>query len=233
MINKESSGGIIPPDVYNSFLEAVNITLFNQKVGEARKMSSDKRMPFDETISVFKSLQEFRYIQHPSFTAGSAALPPAFAYWIKMSTFYNNQQREISILNDDEFSLRRTSLLAPKITEYPIGRLYNGNVYVLPTDIATAELIYLTQPQQPVFDYYLDSLGNVYPLSAGQRYTLTSGQVSSTGQTSGSVTSLTVELQWNPMYHMEFFDAVLLKVSARLQEQLQAQIAKDSETKGM
>ena len=60
MMNKDSSGGTLSPLRYNILLEAINNSLFNQKVGEARKLADDQKTPFDEAIFLFKSLREFR-----------------------------------------------------------------------------------------------------------------------------------------------------------------------------
>jgi hypothetical protein len=229
IINKESSGGVLTPIQYNTLLNSVNIELFNDKLGEFQKYLL--QVPkIEEAILVFKGLQEFRLVGTVNFSSGIASIPSNFAFWIKMITTYNNQQREISILSDNEFAQRRTNLLAPKITEYPIGRVVGGQIQVLPNNILSAEFVYFSQPSTPFYDYYIDAYGNPVSLNAtNSPHALLSGETGSSGQTSGSVSSQTVELAWNIDYHMEFFNAILKKVGINIANQAVEMIAKDAE----
>jgi hypothetical protein len=233
MVNKESSGGEVSPQQFNTLLTVVNNELFNQKVGEAKKYADKQNISFDEAINIFKSLQEFRVTVAAVFAGGSYTLPLNYSYWVNMFTTYNGQLREIKALGDKDFADRRTNLLGPKLTEYPAVKIIGNGAKVLPNNITTTEFTYLSHPTTPIFDYYLDPFGNVVYLPPSSSRTLGTGEVGSAGQTSGAVTSIDVELAWNQDYHMEYFNAMLLKLGINLANQSVTMAVKDAETKAI
>jgi hypothetical protein len=84
----------------------------------------------------------------------------------------------------------------------------------------------MKNPVRPVYDYYIDANFNQIYLAAGATHLLAAGEFGSLGQTSGqTVTSATVELDWNELYVVEFCNEVLSRVGQNLKdEQIKAYI---------
>jgi hypothetical protein len=233
MVNKENSGGNLDPKRFGYVLQAVNIELFNQKVAEAQMYALQNKVPFDETIDSFKILREFRAESTITFTSGTYNLTAltSYSYWVRMLTQYNGFNREVELVTDKELINRRSNLLGKKLQEYPAAKIIGNLIKIYPTDIATAEFTYLNRPATPIFDYYLDANQNMIYFPAGTNHTLATGETGSANQTSGTINSLTVELSWNPDYHMDFFNAVLMKLAANLQNEQMKQVVREVEGK--
>ena len=90
------------------------------------------------------------------------------------------------------------------------------NIY--PNNITSAEFTYLRKPLTPVYDYYIDANANEVYLLTGTSHTLTTDETGSAGQTSGTVTSLTVELDWDELFHVVFCNEVLSRVGINLKD---------------
>lgn len=226
---KENSGGTLTPDQYNIILLASNIDLFNKLVGQAELLSIQSKIPFSEALFSMAHLREFHVLESITFTAGSFALSGlanTFAYWGSLVSLYRGAYRRIELLTDKELADRRTNMVTKQLKDFPGAQVLGDTIKVYPTDIATAEFTYMKVPTTPVYDYYIDANANQVYLTQGQSHTLITGEIGSAGQGSGqTVTSLTVELQWNNLYHVEFCNEVLRKVGINLKDvQLQQYI---------
>jgi hypothetical protein len=152
-----------------------------------------------------------------------------YAYWLSLMTIYGGMTKSIDVITDQELDERRSNSLALDITQYPVAIINNNLINVLPNDITNAEFTYLRKPITPVYDYYIDANLNEIYLPAGSSHTLTSGETGSAGQTSGTtVNSNTVELDWDPIFHIEFCNEVLQRVAPHLKDAQLAQYAAQS-----
>ena len=142
-----------------------------------------------------------------------------------MMTTYNGAYRRIDIVTDTDIANRRSNLLAKPLKEFPAAVINGSTINVYPQDITSAEFTYLKQPNTPVYDYYIDVYKNLVYLPSGATHTLLSGETGSAGQTSGVVTSLTVELEWNELYHITFAGEVLQRVGINLKDEQLMQYA--------
>lgn len=232
---KENSGSTLKPNQYNTIILASNVNLFNKQVTEAQLMSAQSKMPFNETLFNMAALREFQVLENITFTTGNfdiTTLANSFAYWGSMVALHNGSYKKIEILTVKEYAERRTNMVYKQLSDYP-GALFNGNIIkVLPSNIATAEFVYMKNPVKPVYDYYIDAdLNHIY-LTAGATHLLTAGETGSAGQTAGTtVTSLTVEPEWNDLYFVEFCNEVLQKVSINLTSEQLRQYVKEVEGK--
>jgi hypothetical protein len=231
---KENSGSTLKPDQYNTVILASNVNMFNKQVTEAQFISGQSKMPFNETLFNMAALREFQVLEDITFTAGNfdvTTLTHSFAYWGSMITLYGGSNKKIEILTVKEYAERRTNMIYKQLSEYP-GALFNGNIIkVLPSNIATAEFVYMKNPVKPVYDYYIDADLNYVYLAAGATRLLASGETGSAGQTADPVTSLTVEPEWNDLYFVEFCNEVLQKVSINLTSEQLRQYVKEVEGK--
>ena len=220
---KENSGSTLKPDQLNFIFPASNINMFNRKVQEAQLLAIQSKMPFNKTLYEHMALREFHVRENITFTTGSfdmATLVNSYAYWLSMISLYNGAYREIEILTDRDLTIRRTNLMAPQLEDYPAAMILGTLIKVFPLNITTAEFVFMKNPAIPVFDYYFDANFNLIYLAVGATHLLTTGEVGSAGQTAGTtVTSNTVELEWNPLWHVEFCNEVLQKVGIQLKDE--------------
>jgi hypothetical protein len=141
-----------------------------------------------------------------------------YGYWLSLITILNGNTKSIDILTDQELDDRRTNTLSVPLDEYPAAIINNNLINIYPNNITSAEFTYLRKPLTPVYDYYIDANANEVYLAAGTFHTLTTDETGSAGQTSGTVTSLTVELDWDELFHVVFCNEVLSRVGINLKD---------------
>jgi len=226
---KENSGSTLKPDQLNFIFPASNTNMFNRKVQESQVIAIQSKMPFNKALYEHSALREFHVSENITFTTGSfdiTTLTNSYAYWLSMVTLYNGAYREIEILTDKDLADRRTNLMAKQLEDYPAVMILGDTIKVFPTNVATAEFVFMKNPAIPVFDYYYDAALNLVYLAASATHLLAAGETGSAGQTAGTtVTSTTVELDWNELYHVEFCNEVLSRVGVNLKdEQIKAYV---------
>lgn len=218
---KENSGSTLKPDQYNTILLASNINMFNRLVGEAQLLSLQSKMPFSEALFSMAALKEFHKMQSITFTTGNfniTTLDFDYAYWGSLVTLYGGAYRRIELLTDKDLADRRSNMLDRQLKDYPGAIILGNTIKVYPSNITTADFIYMSIPNNPVFDYYIDANLNIVYLTAGATHLLAAGETGSTGQIAGqTVGSLTVELEYNQAFHIDFCNEVLQKVGVNLQ----------------
>lgn len=230
---KENSGSTLKPDQYNIILIASNTNMFNRWVSQAQMLSIQSKVPFSQTLFDMATLRDFHVMETISFTAGEfdlTTLTYTYAYWGSMVSLYEGTYREIEILTDKDMANRRSNLLARQLNEYPGAMILGNTVKVFPSDIDSADFVYMKNPTKPIYDYYIDANFNIVYLANGASHLLTTGETGSAGQTAGTtVTSNTVELEWNELYHIEFCNEVLQKVGIQLKDEQIRQYVREVE----
>ena len=151
-----------------------------------------------------------------------------YAYWLSLVTNYNSKTKSIDIITDQELDERRSNSLSLPLDQYPAAIINNNLINIYPNDITSAEFTYLRKPVTPIYDYYIDTNANEIYLAVGATHTLGTNETGSAGQTSGTVTSLTIELDWDPIFHIEFCNEVLQRVAPHLKDAQIAQYASQS-----
>jgi hypothetical protein len=219
IIAKEQSGNILSPSKFNTLLTVVNLEMYNSKVQEAEMYANQNSIPFTQALFGQKTLKEFHKKQSITFSSGIytlSSLDFTFGYWGALNHIQFNR-RKIELVSDNKLNDMRNNLLYDPIEFYPVATLINNSIYVYPSNITTAEFFYMTIPNSPVYDYYLDQYQNKVYLEAGADHLLTTGETGSAGQVSGqTVGSLTVELEWNELMHTDFCYELIKKLSPHL-----------------
>jgi hypothetical protein len=232
---KENSGSTLKPDQFNTILNASNINMFNRKVQEAQILANSKGIPFNMALYEHAMLREFHVLENITFTAGLfdlTTLSNSYAYFLSMFTLFNGVGRRIDILTDTDLVERRSNLMTKQLEDYPGCVISGNNIKVYPTNISTAEFTFIKNPSTPIFDYYIDANFNMIYLATGATHLLAVGEVGSLGQTQGTtVTSLTAELEWNNLFHIEFCNEILEKVGINLQNEQLKQYVREVEGK--
>lgn len=136
----------------------------------------------------------------------------------------------IDMVTDEEWLFRRIDALTAPSTSYPVAKIAGENLYVLPEDIDRVILYYLKDPSTPFFDYYYDDDYNIQYLSASGSHVLTTGETGRSGEVAGAtVTSSTVELEWEDTDKIKILHRILTKLGVSMDEQLVAQYATSKE----
>jgi hypothetical protein len=135
----------------------------------------------------------------------------------------------IDVVTDEEWMFRRYDELTKPSSTYPIAKITGEYLYVLPEDIDRVLLNYLKQPTDPYFDYYTDANYNIQYLAASASYTLQTSEVYRDGTSSGTVTSATVELEWDDGEKIKILHRILAKMGVSMDEQLVAKYATSKE----
>ena len=229
---KENTGSTLKPTEFNTILESVNVDLFNKLVLDAQLYALQSKMPLSKAIYEFKALRDFRRSSTISFTTGSYALSGLtdYGYWLAMISNYNGSMTKIDIITDDELEERRSNLLSKSLSDYPAAVINNKTIYVYPSNITSADFTYLKIPTKPVYDYYTNQYQIRIYLNPGDSHLLTSGEIGSAGQTSGTtVTSNTVELEYNQLYHIDFAVQILQRVGVNLKDVQLKEYIKEAE----
>ncbi len=226
---KENSGSTLKPEQFNTILLASNINLFNKQVEVAQVLSLQGKVPFSQALFSLAMLREFHTKEVITFTSGVFDLTSlslsTFAYWGSLITLYNGSYKEIEILTDKDLADRRTNMIGRNLKIYPAAQITGNNLTVYPNDIAVAEFVFMKNPLTPIYDYYIDANLNLIYLPEGSSHLLTTGETGSAGQVVGIMVSLSKELEWNSLYHVEFCNEILQKVGINLKdEQLRAYV---------
>jgi hypothetical protein len=135
----------------------------------------------------------------------------------------------IDLVTDEEWMFRRNDELTEPTTSYPIARIADDYIYVVPKEINNIFLYYLKQPDTPYFDYYTDDDYNIQYLAVSSTHVLTTSEVYRDGTASGTVTSISVELEWNDEDKIKILHRILAKMGVSMDEQLVAQYATSKE----
>ena len=133
---------------------------------------------------------------------------------------------EIDRVTDEEWVNRRNDELTKPTATYPIARISADNIYVAPKSIDNIILFYLTTPATPFFDYYFDANLVIQAMDEDDTHVLTTGEVGRSGEAAGAtVTSATVELEWEDIDQIKILHRILAKLGVSMDEQLVAQYA--------
>lgn len=197
--NKEGLGGYIRVEDLNLMLKTQPIVLLREKLGISNDfnylLSASRRQKgqstlLDDQTNLFKKKSTL------SFTAGIATLPTDYFRYDSIRT--STSIEGVEILFGGEVASRLNDPIDAPDTEFPIAEFMENKVYIYPNTIATVDLVYYRYPNYStpaVFDYYVDVYGNVVYLAQGSTHILQAGEIGSAGQTSGTVTSSSVELE--------------------------------------
>ena len=222
VIAKEQSGDILSPAKFNTLLPAVNLNMYNSKVKEAELFALQNGMLLGKALLGSNLLREFHANQTITFSGGHynlTGLSSTFGYFGTLTAIVNNRRVEIEPVTVSEFTERRTNLIHTynAIEDYPIVVLYGSLMDVYPTNITSSDFWYIKLPTDPVYDYYLDQYQNKVYLEVSESHLLTTGETGSAGQIAGqTVNSLTVELEWNAISHLDFCYELIKKCSPNL-----------------
>lgn len=232
--NKENFGGYLNADQFQAQLRIANVVLLKELLGitndynfgaPVSRRQKGQNTILDDATNVFKKKTA------KSFSSGVTTLPTDYFKYdiLRMTT----TGKKIDILSSPEVAQRMSSQIDYPTTDFPIAEIVAKSLYVYPTTITTADLIYYRYPTDPIFDYYVDASGELIYLVNGLTHVLTAGEVDSAGQTSGSTfTSTSVELEWGDSEKIDVAWILIRNMGINLSRQDITQYANKIEIQG-
>ena len=216
ILRKESKGLAVSPDAFTDYLKVENLALFN-----------DYYKVFEQTRIVSDAIKHLKTSSTRTLTIGYVSAPGDYAHLTALHV--GSETTLIDEVTDEEWVFRADDALTVPTEDYPIARLADTNIYVLPNTIDSITVLYLRNPTTPYFDYYTDVNLNIQYLTAGQSYALQASEVYRDGTTVGTMSSLTVELEWQDLDKIKILHRILTKFGVSMDEQLVAQYATSKE----
>lgn len=225
VLNKDKAGNSLSPQEFNVLLEAEIFNFVRDRFQEYR--TAVNQGGGDDTMLSALLIDSLTAQSSPSLSGGYFAAPSDMLYMEGLQGVLSSTIKKVELISRDELNRRFFNLLSKPLIIYPACVVVGSNIYVYPTNMTSLKLSYIKKPTIPVYDYYMNTNYNEVYLAASATHTLVSGEYGSAGQTSGTVTSLTVELDIPEETHLQFANYLLGKVSMRDQNQLLYQAAQN------
>jgi hypothetical protein len=198
LVQKEAVSGYININDFNLLLKQSSTLLLKNKLGISNDYGLlapvSKKQKGVSTISD-DEIKQFKAKTSLSFSSGIASLPANYFKYddLRVSTALE----PVEVLSSGELSKRLSDAIDAPDTDFPAAEIIGSSVYIYPTTITAASLIYYRYTNAPSLSYYVDADGEVVPLAAGVTYMLQSGEIGSGGETAGNnIVSTTLEHEW-------------------------------------
>jgi len=249
--NKEQSGNTLTQGELNDILPKSNLELFKKKIGlpEEYKVSvPTSRIAYEVTQRLTGDVQPFKTLMGDTTTPlmvdanGYAVIPSDYYYvsYIGYNLVTNTascgvgiEEEDVDILTDAQWRARLSNSITAPTKKHPIANFGNGTIRFRPRDLQRVEFAYLRYPTTPYYDYYIDAYDEYIFLPADSTHTLLEGQEGSAGQPVGTtVTSLTVELEWDDVCKLEIINFILDDIGINLREGQLEQYAQVEQVQG-
>ena len=220
--NKDQSGNTMKPSLFNKLLPAACHEFFE-----------DQRKVFEATMEITNAIRHLKVTGYtPSLSIvsgmGRAAFAADYAFGDKAMYYVDggSQHRKIEVLTDSQFNNYRNSPIRTPSTKYPIARFSTTYIEYLPSAITGIFFDYIKYFTNPVLDYYIDANYQIVYFTEGQGdYTLQAGEEGSAGQTAGTVTPLTVDMDWRDEDQLKIGEKVVRAIGINIKEGELAQYA--------
>lgn len=224
LLNKDEFGGEINLTEYNYALKEYNTEFFKKQVQGLYAAEASGALNFD-LIYASKALRPFIKNDTLSITTGVGDLSSLtnYAYLLKAMTTsaYNGEIKQVDLITHMDLFNRITNVLSISLADRPASVIEETNdLRVYPSNITSIQIAYLSLPETPVFDYYIDANDNTVYLIEGSSHALSAGETGSAGQTMVTVNSNTVELKYTDDFHPEFLNGLLGKLGIPSRDQI-------------
>jgi hypothetical protein len=224
--NKEQSGSTFSPQEYNTNLRAINLDWFRNKYGLPEEYMPGRPIPkeaWEITQKITDDLHKFKVAMGingvpPMYVNqyGVASIPSDYVHcssWMYRiitndgNCSYTKDYSAGEVIRDNQIPDRLSDANKMPTKYNPVCVFYSDFIQFYPEDLGSVNFTYLRFPLTPVYDYYIDANYNTIYLPTGTTHTLLAGEVGSAGQTSGVVTSNTVELEIPEDEHIQYQEA--------------------------
>jgi len=223
ILRKSRKGNALDPDTFTRYLQQANLEFFN-----AKKQELGKNYWEDDTFKVLLD-------NHSAYISNYYIdLPSDYFQLLPNTILYNSNK--VDFISLTEYADRITDELTQPTATYPIAYFKEDNVsgnpnsfylYFYPVENDGSNpvtLMYLKEPDEPFFDYYIDANSEVQYLTEGQSaYTLQTDEVYRDGTASGNVTSVSKELDWRDYDKGKIANIILGYLGTQLEDQASVQ----------
>jgi hypothetical protein len=149
----------------------------------------------------------------PTLSTGTFTLPTDYLMINNVWGTFNANYKKIEIVSPEEYAKRLHNHLSKPIAYFPVAYITGTVCRFYPTNITAITCDYISKPTIPVYDYYVDANYNTVYFTGS--HTLAAGEYGSAGQNSGSVTSLSVEMDLPEDLHLKFADYLVSKLAIK------------------
>lgn len=249
--NKAVTGNTISPEEFNIALKAANLTQLKKKIGlpedyrpgvPVPRQSVEITQMLTDDILPFKVHMGAPNVQPLVVDAnGYATIPDDFFYPKSFSYRYfpNNDcegsfdPKKVDVLTDQQWDYVTGSAIRRPTLQYPACNFQAGVIRFSPKNIGMVDFVYLRMPVTPVYDYYINAIGEHIYLEPGTTYLLDTDEEGSQGQTAGTVvTSLSAEAEWDDINKLDIISFVLADLGINIREGMLQQFAEMSKQTG-
>ena len=239
---RKDKKGSISPEEFETFLRWRNLDYFNQMLetveGSHRSQKALSVFIVSDDVITISSDDGQAVIDVDVWETGDSDAPltqlsyrPAYVLniWYSESATDLSDKIPFDVVNQLEYRERKNNAITAPSSECPVicelGTSSEGGPRYLVDGVTSGYAVfdYYVSPNdpyglQPYFDYYTDASGNVTYLEVNESYTLQTGEVARDGSTSGSVSSLSVDLSWRDNDAMNILDMIVSDVSVALSD---------------
>lgn len=226
LLKKEQRGGVFSGDDFNQLLLMVN----------AEQFDSEKRK-VEGTQDVTDNLK--RFIKTVTGTTGNTvptmgkyAIPSDYGKILSAKRLYAGSYRKADRVTQLEYEDMLSNSLTVPTDKNPVVVLGANNFEFDPNGYSYVSTVYLRKPNDPFLDFYFDANDEVQYLSEGQSYTLGVDEVYRDGTDSGTITSLTAELDWEDSDRAAIANRILAKMGIPAANQLAVELGMAETAKG-
>lgn len=208
IVNKDETGRAITEEDFNLYLEIVNNEMFNSEWMKLIQASADLNIPVNELLSTTTQLNEFKVVSLIT-PSGYVNLPSNYRYYSSVLWIKGSVSKRLSVVDEKKFDSAYYNMLNRNPNDYPLGKIYDNKMSIMPNDADYIKLSYIKEPNTPYYDYCVKTTNNnivFMPVSSYITGTTLYAQGGSTLSTdvvhlSGNASSATVELEWRADVH--------------------------------
>lgn len=234
LVNKSSLSGYLNTTTFNQQLKISNALLLRELLGITNDfqlgMPASRRSKGQSTL-VDDQTRPFRKKATVSLSGGIGSLPSDYYRFDSVSVA--GALEPCPILFGGELEERISSSIDYPDEEFPVSEIYGSSIQIYPSTITSAVLTYYKIPTSPHMDFYLNSDGEIIYLGVGEQHTLLTGETGSGGETSGTVTSISVESEFDDTAKVDLAFIIARNMGISVQRQDVAQAAEQIKERGI
>jgi hypothetical protein len=228
--DKDRSGHGCTEEQFNLYLKAVNIDLFNLEWDRVLSAAAAQSAKVSTILKTYTPLYIFKADTDicVGATPGEFALPGDYRHYLMVSEAGSGADRDIEVVDEDEFQARSHNAIVNNPDRKPFCRIQGGNIIVVPNDISDINLVYVSTPETPYYDWvYSTTTDAIYYMPEGsvldgtdlkQGAAVLYANVAHTGTVADPYTGLSNELEWREDRHVEIANRILVKMGVNLRD---------------
>lgn len=210
VLKKESKGNIIKPDRFTDLLVQAHYEYYNQQY---EKWSGSQAMV--DSLKPFLEVDEVWSYTSPGvfdFTDLNATYKHASAARVSIDGV------KIEIVTPVEWNEWSGDVVMQGTATHPLMVMLSDGAKVRPSTVDDILFTYLRKADnEPFFDYYADAQNNIQYFVNGAQHVLLTGEVYRDGTDTGTVTSISRELEWEDFDKINIISIILEKIGVSLQ----------------